>query len=95
LRYSIFRKICGPVKLLLFTPILGIALLQTSFFVLATTSWKPLMKTTSSVQTWWYSLMWTHKPWSWPSTLDYTRARPQMSICVSAWFWLLAIRRFQ
>ncbi len=38
LRYSIFRKICGPMMPSLFTPILGIALLQISFFVLATTS---------------------------------------------------------
>jgi hypothetical protein len=38
LRYSFFRKICGPVMPLLFTPILGIALLQTGFFVLAITN---------------------------------------------------------
>ncbi len=38
LRYSVFRKICKPVMLLLFTLILGIALLQTGFFVLATTN---------------------------------------------------------
>jgi hypothetical protein len=38
LRYSVFRKICRPMMLLQFTPILGIALLHTSFFVLATTS---------------------------------------------------------
>jgi hypothetical protein len=36
LRYSVFQKICGPVMLLLFTLILGIALLQIGFFVLAT-----------------------------------------------------------
>jgi hypothetical protein len=34
----VFRKICGPMMPLLFTSILGITLLQTSFFVLATTN---------------------------------------------------------
>jgi hypothetical protein len=41
----------GVATLLLFILILGIVVLQTGFFVLATTSWKPLMKTTSSVKT--------------------------------------------
>jgi len=30
----------------------------------------------------------------WPSTLDYTRARPQTNICMSVRFWLLATRTF-
>jgi hypothetical protein len=47
---EVFRlsEICGSV-MLLFTLILGITLLHTSFFVFATTSWKPSMRTTSSV----------------------------------------------
>jgi ATP-dependent DNA helicase PIF1 len=36
----------------------------------------------------------THEPWLWPSTLNYTRAMSQTSICVSARFWLLTTRRF-
>jgi hypothetical protein len=49
LRYFVFLKICGLVMLLLFTSILGIAFLQIGFFVLATMSWKPSMRITSSV----------------------------------------------
>jgi len=77
------------------TLILGIALLQIGFFVLATTSWKPSMRTTSSVETCWYSLVQTHEPWLWPSTLDYTMVKPQTNICVNVRFWLLATRRFR
>ncbi len=51
LRYSVFRKICELMMLLLFTLILGITLLQIGFSVLATTRWKPSMRITSNVHT--------------------------------------------